>query len=484
VTPPPTRIPTSLIPHSLIPPSLPLPIDTAYFAYLPFSSLQPLPSESTSSIYREGFVEECNKVTYELSKHNGVDICLNHHFYPGMLCSSALFVNQAPKLELTWEIRRIFENSACRQIISLGETTARGGVISLFDGVHVDCFHKKAINPIAWDTCVSERFPLQILTGIDKIDIFFNMMVRSLVDSENTQILNESWFLDILTKTVKIIREWLSNHKTPDLGGFERCSIRDNNIIQSALNNLYNNLLENIDEFEEFCNPIAWDSNDLVLNDKRCTYGRSKDFPPAEERLSLSERLQLFSERNQKQLDNLNAFHGILVGIAAAFLAVAYKALGDLDFISLFPLPLPYPAIAIAISFNFLAAIHSLVSYFPIYRDILMRVLPSARTTNNDIHDFGDYKIQRQYIHEREKFAFLINQCANERDRVILNNMHIIEAGEVVTKAEQIHCRSIQAAISICLYITALLFYAFASLKYGMIWWGIHWWDTLAKIFS
>ena len=170
-----------------------LPIDTAYFAYLSLQAhTEPMDSEHTEAVDdrqimfgHEELKNVCNNINDYLSSNGGVEICLRHHFSPNELCASALFIAHVPSLLVTENINSIIirdpnKTSWCQQFISLGETNLRGGAVSLFHGAHVSHF-KKTTYPSVWSALMKERYPLNIVTGVITIDIYFRKMLLSFV---------------------------------------------------------------------------------------------------------------------------------------------------------------------------------------------------------------------------------------------------------------------------------------------------------------
>ena len=488
---------TSPLQPSPLPSTLPLHIDTAYFAFLPYDPNYCL----------EKFAEECDGVQRYLSKHKGVDIYLNHHFSLNNLHASALFIDKAPNLVVTHDIRthceHVFSNEVlCQQAISLGETTIRGGGgISLFEGAHLFHFHGRAINPKWWMVSSIEIFPVRIITGVQEIDVFFDTLVQNLTEND----IDSTSLLDKLSEVVCIIRKWLSDEPRVQCRSwkycenFENCknnecaencenskpreyreyNMRITKALSKAFTDLYSELLPlNLNLANECKNMLM--HNVYTIRTERYKNNVRLDFPPVGKRLLVSERLHWYNERNQKQLEHINTFSGILVVIAAALFAVVYKAVADLVFIS----PLPLPCVAIAVFFNFLAAIHALISYFPQYVDLLRHILPASNNPNNqDVFDPGNYREQLKYRGANEDYAFRVNELATAKERVVLSQLDFDEAGEVIKKANQIYYRRIQVGITIAFYIIALIFYAIASFKYSAYWWVTLWQDTLLNLF-
>ena len=461
--------------------TLPLQIDTAYFAFFPLK-------RNYRDDFLKEFAEECEGIKSYLSRYDGVNIYLNHHFTPDMLNTSALFIDQVPKLIVTHKIREHYKKFStepvlCQQVISLGETTVLGdGRISLFEGTHLFNFHGRAINRNDLSSLSMERFPLRIITGAKEIDAFFDKLIVGLVEKNMAYVLHETWFLNRLSEVVLIIQKWLSDEPRALLHGSrinQEYSMSLTKELSKAFNDLHDELLLHNTEIANDCKILLLNKFFTIKTPQK-KYSDRIDISAEGSIESVSAQLHRFNENNQKHIDGLNIINGILVALAAPLFGVVYKAVADLDYVSTSSLYY----VAVAVSLNFLAAIHALLSYFPPYVNLLRLILPASKNPNNqDALNSGNYREQLKYRGKYEDFAFQINKRATAKAKVILSRLDFDEACEVIKKADQIYYRRIQVGITIVLYIISLIFYAIASLEYGTRFLGISWLDTLLNFF-
>ena len=376
------------------------------------------------------------------------------------------------------EIARISLNFNCRQAISFGETTTRGGDIALFHGVHVDNFSKSI-----GDTDImtaGTHIPLAVITGVDPIDQFFRNLLIGML-KEGTDALTNEEFLEKLDETLIIIRDWLdkTDRKHADYGNF---SVKVTDSLHKALEHLCNfcsskKLLSDL-ELDNLQIILILIKEEELITDMERRRDR-KDFLPVGKRLSVSERLEWYNERNQKQVEVVNAHIGVLSALSIPVLAIVYKALGDLESVGKPPFIHLY-IIAVAIFFSVFALIHSLLTYTSSsdqgwWSKLLERRLPflkdkTLQENQRDETDIFTIEAQSQYKETGEKYAKLLNDKAHEKERVDLSTLDYMEASDVLMKARLCCKRRLLAKFSALLHVISIVFYAIASVWYGILW--------------
>jgi hypothetical protein len=344
--------------------------------------------------------------------------------------------------------------------------------------------------------------PLTILTGVLQIDQYLRSILINLAKYNTDALICEN-FLNTLTNTVKVVREWLSEADREQYGLWFKIKSTDG--LKQALDSLWRvfdakmSVRNNLDEMNakktDVMAALRFAKGDyLHIREMRQTDATREDFLPAKGHFSVSDRLRRYNEQNLKQLAQIKGADLFSI-VMAAVPAVVFKALGDLAFVDLLPLFI----VAVAVLLNFFSIIILLLSYikpeisakllWKTFKELIDIQTPNTEVSHpqppeeSDIKpsvDLGDFREQHELFVKYGAnygvtgvatiFAKTVNNYASASEQVELGPLDYLEASAVINNANLLFWRGKKAKTGLILFGLAMSFYAVAALVYGIAW--------------
>ncbi|MDR2570606.1 MAG: hypothetical protein LBD23_09975 [Oscillospiraceae bacterium] len=420
-----------------------------------------------------------------------VDISMQHQF-TNDLCVAALLPERVPSSKL---IKRIIDRSNKKQIkykqtIIMGETTTLGGGgVSTFDGVHCDYFWKNREAEVLRDK--GSYTPVEIYCGDIFMDRLFNIILQN-ISKDNDSDDNMDKILRSLIITMEETRKTLEMREEG----------KDSVIISSVLKKSIEELL---DIYQTITNDdistyfLQWleKRNILETEYEQKTDKNRKNLPPSGKRISVSERLEIYRKNNIDQLEQTKSNTTLLVGLAIPALAII--CIGYLDNISKFKY-LCYSNIflLVAIALTFFACLLSLISIIK-YNSSENKINKNYEKRENkykikynrnkkyNLQKLNDYRIQRLFPINGQKYVWKLNERARYNERINLTanlNQTRSEGGEaiehtpidilcanmIISTARNLFMQRRIMSVSMGIFTIALVVYIMAIIAF--IWWS------------